>query len=78
MKSKASYHIPEGGLAFWIIPKKQIDWDTVSKVLKKKGIRIVAMDHYQQEPRDRGIRLSYGAVSEEQLQEGIQELAKFL
>jgi GntR family transcriptional regulator/MocR family aminotransferase len=36
------------------------------------------MDHYQQEPRDRGIRLSYGAVSEEQLEEGIKELAKFL
>jgi GntR family transcriptional regulator/MocR family aminotransferase len=60
------------------MPKKQVDWDTVSEVLKKKGIRIVALDHYQQEPHDRGIRLSYGVVSEEQLEEGIKELAKFL
>ncbi|ATC36337.1 TPA: PLP-dependent aminotransferase family protein [Elizabethkingia anophelis] len=78
LKSKADYHIPEGGLAFWIMPKKQIDWDTVSEVLKKKGIRIVALDHYQKELHDRGIRLSYGAVSEEQLEEGIKELAKLL
>lgn len=78
LKSKADYHIPEGGLAFWIMPKKQIDWDTVSEVLKKKGIRIVALDHYQKELPDRGVRLSYGAVSEEQLEEGIKELAKLL
>lgn len=25
------------------MPKKQVDWDTVSEVLKKKGIRIVAL-----------------------------------
>ena len=78
MGDKVQYSIPEGGLAFWILPEKEADWKKISAEMKKKGIRIAALDHYSEEKKVRGVRLSYGSVSEEQLEEGIRELSQVL
>ncbi|QHS59973.1 MocR-like pyridoxine biosynthesis transcription factor PdxR [Chitinophaga agri] len=78
LQHRADYSIPEGGLAFWLTPKKSINWQHVSDKLLSKGIRIITPDNYSIDTPVNGIRLSYGALSEEQLEEGITELAKHL
>lgn len=72
---KASYSVPEGGLAFWIIPFRQCNWDDISSLLGKKGITIITPGQYSFGRAVNGIRLSYGALSAKQLEEGIRELA---
>lgn len=78
IKDKATYAIPEGGLAFWIAPNKQVNWLQISKRLKGKGIKIITPDTYSFDEIINGIRLGYGSLSEKELEEGIIALAKML
>ncbi|WP_149524260.1 MocR-like pyridoxine biosynthesis transcription factor PdxR [Sphingobacterium hotanense] len=78
IKNKATYTIPEGGLAFWIVPNKQMDWLQVSKKLKSKGIKIMTPDTYSFDETINGIRLGYGSLSGKELEEGIIALGKLL
>jgi len=78
IKNKATYAIPEGGLAFWIVPNTQIDWSQVSQTLKNKGIKIITPDTYSFAETVNGIRLGYGSLSEKELEEGIIALAEIL
>ncbi len=78
MSQKASYTIPEGGLAFWIVPFRRCNWVHIAAQLQKKGVRIITPDQYSFGKVVNGIRLSYGALSEEQLDEGVRELAALL
>jgi GntR family transcriptional regulator/MocR family aminotransferase len=78
LQNKADHSLPEGGLAFWIVPKKKVDWALAGKKLLAKGIRIITPDSYSRGGNVNGIRLSYGSLSEEQLREGIAALAQFL
>lgn len=78
IKGKATYTIPDGGLAFWIVPDKQVDWLQISKRLKNKGIKIITPDTYSFDEAINGIRLGYGSLSEKELEEGIIALGKML
>lgn len=78
IKDKATYSIPDGGLAFWIVPEKQMDWKKVSEKLRGKGIKIITPDNYSFDKTVNGIRLGYGSLSEQELEEGIVALAKML
>lgn len=78
LKGKASFTVPEGGLAFWIVPDKKINWPKLSEQMGEKGIQIITSDSFSHEKPVNGIRLGYGALSEEQLKEGIKALAAFL
>ncbi|MDF2516622.1 MAG: transcriptional regulator, GntR family with aminotransferase domain [Sphingobacterium sp.] len=78
IKDKATYAIPEGGLAFWIVPNKQMDWSQVSKKLNSKGIKIITPDAYSFDETVNGIRLGYGSLTENEMEEGIVALAKLL
>jgi len=73
--NKASYSIPDGGLAFWIVPHKKISWKLAAKQLGAKGIHITTPDTFSFDEPVNGIRLGYGALSEAQLKEGIQALS---
>nr|WP_315028507.1 PLP-dependent aminotransferase family protein [uncultured Chryseobacterium sp.] len=75
MKGIADFTLPEGGLAFWIVPKAQLNWDTITASLLDKNIKII---HPKQYSRDgvNGFRLSYGALSEEQLEQSIQIISE--
>lgn len=75
LKNKVDYTMPEGGLAFWVVPKTEINWIQVSEKLQNKGIKIITPDSYSFGKSVNGIRLSYGSVSEQQLEEGIQALS---
>lgn len=78
IKDKATYTIPDGGLAFWVVPKKQVDWLQISKKLQGKGIKIITPDAYSFDETVNGMRLGYGSLSEKELEEGIIALAKML
>lgn len=75
LKENVSYSIPEGGLAFWIISNKEIAWELFDKRLESKGIKIILPENYSFDESVNGIRLSYGSLSEAQLEEGIKELS---
>lgn len=77
MKEVAYFTLPEGGLAFWIVPKKTCDWHKITSALLEKNIKII---HPQQYSRNyvNGFRLSYGSVTEEQLKQSIQIMAEIL
>ncbi|WP_298717395.1 PLP-dependent aminotransferase family protein [Chitinophaga sp.] len=78
LRHKASFTPPDGGLAIWIVPAKAPDWRKVSEKLQAQGIRVITPDAYSCGKTINGLRLSYGAVSEEQLEEGIKALAALL
>lgn len=78
LSKKAIYVIPEGGLAFWIAPNKQVNWNQTSKKLKSKGITILTPDTYSFDKSVNGIRLGYGSLSKDELEEGIIALSKLL
>lgn len=78
LSDKASFSIPDGGLAFWIVPKKRIDWVHVSQQLQNKGIQMIMPDKYSFQDTVNGLRIGYGSLSEQELEEGIIALAQFL
>lgn len=74
LNGKAEFHIPDGGLAFWITPKQETDWNNIDAQLQNKGIKITLPETYSYDKMVNGIRLGYAYLSEEQLEEGIREL----
>lgn len=73
----ADFTLPEGGLAFWIVPKVQLDWDVVAALLLEKNIKIIHPKQYSQNQVN-GFRLSYGALSEEQLEQSISIISEII
>ncbi|MCJ7936120.1 MAG: PLP-dependent aminotransferase family protein [Chryseobacterium sp.] len=77
MKEVAEFTLPEGGLAFWVVPKIKADWDVVTALLLEKNIKIIHPEQYGRNNVN-GFRLSYGALPEEQLEHSIQVIAEIL
>jgi len=75
---KAGFSIPDGGLAFWLVPYRPVDWVQVEEKLKRKGITIILPGNYSYHKPVNGLRLGYANLSKDQLEEGIQELARVL
>lgn len=75
LKEVAHFTLPEGGLAFWIVPKTALDWDKVTSALLEKNIKIIHPKQYSRNSVN-GFRLSYGSLSEEQLKQSIQIIAE--
>ncbi|WP_281232985.1 PLP-dependent aminotransferase family protein [Flavobacterium gelatinilyticum] len=78
LKDKAVFTKPEGGLAFWIVPNKIVDTEKICTELLSKGIKIINPDKFSFDSPINGFRLGYASLTEEQLQEGITALAKYL
>lgn len=78
LAGKATYSIPDGGLAFWIIPHQPVNWELVDKKLQQKGIRIQLPETYSFHHSVNGLRLGYASLTGEQLKEGIGELARLI
>ncbi|WP_343591586.1 PLP-dependent aminotransferase family protein [Flavobacterium sp.] len=78
LKDKINFTKPEGGLAFWIVPKAEIDVLDVFEKLKSHGIQIMNPDRFSFNKIIKGFRLGYASLSEKQMEEGIKALAKFL
>lgn len=78
LKGKAAFTVPEGGLAFWIVPEQKTNWDKLSAQLKSKGILIITPDRFSYDKPVNGIRIGYGTLSEAQLKDGIKALSLLL
>lgn len=78
LKDKVSFIKPEGGLAFWIVPKKETDVFKIAQKLHEQGIGIITPDKFSFSEPVNGFRLGYASLSEKQLQQGITALAKLL
>lgn len=75
---KADFEVPEGGLAFWIVPIKQVDWLQLLRKMDDAGIQLISPDNYSFDETVNGLRFGYGSLSEQKLEEGILVLARFL
>ncbi|KMQ65112.1 GntR family transcriptional regulator [Chryseobacterium angstadtii] len=78
LKDIADFTLPEGGLAFWIAPRKKLNWDAVSALLLEKNINIIHPQQYSHDRIINGFRLSYGSLSEEQLELSIKIISEVL
>jgi GntR family transcriptional regulator/MocR family aminotransferase len=78
LKEITDYIVPEGGLAFWIVPKIELDWDLFTASLLEKSINIIHPKQYSYDNIINGFRLSYGSLSEEQLEDSIKIMADVL
>lgn len=78
LANKATFQTPDGGLAFWIVPNAMPNWKRVSGKLCDKGIQIITPDRFSCDKAVNGIRMSYGSVTEAQLEEGIMAIAAVL
>lgn len=76
LRDKAGFTTPDGGMAFWIVPKKTVDWQLTDKLLRAKGIQIIPPEHFSGNASENGIRLSYGSLSEAQLEEIIRAFSE--
>lgn len=78
LSDKVNYTLPEGGLAFWLQPLRKTNWKKAAGTLTANGIHIITPDNYSLNNSVNGIRLSYGALTLEQLETGIKALASVL
>ena len=76
LKNKATFNIPEGGLGFWIVPHHPVDWMDIDHKLKNKGIEIINPEVYSFKENVCGIRIGYGSLSENELEEAIIALSE--
>ncbi|ASK29177.1 GntR family transcriptional regulator [Chryseobacterium sp. T16E-39] len=74
----ADFILPEGGLAFWIVPKVKLNWDTVTGLLLINKVNIIHPEHYSFNATVNGFRLSYGSLSEEHLEQSIKVIGEIL
>lgn len=78
LTGKATYQLPDGGLAFWLVPVEPADWTIICKKLELKGIQIIRPETYHLDSMPSGIRLSFGSLALEQIEEGIIALSRLL
>ncbi|WPO78383.1 PLP-dependent aminotransferase family protein [Flavobacterium sp. KACC 22761] len=78
LKDKIIYTKPEGGLAFWIVPKSNIDLQPICEKLLQKGIQIMSPEKFSFKTPISGLRLGYASLTEKQMEEGIIALSKLL
>ncbi|MXO05247.1 PLP-dependent aminotransferase family protein [Flavobacterium sp. HBTb2-11-1] len=78
LQDKITFTKPEGGLAFWIVPKEEIDVLEIFEKLKLQGIQIMSPNRFSFEKPIKGFRLGYASLSEKQMKEGIRILSKLL
>lgn len=78
LSDKVDFQKPEGGLAFWLVPKKPADLQKLCAILLSKGIQILSPQDYSFEAPINGLRLGYASLSESQLEQGIKAIARFM
>ncbi|WP_119792381.1 MocR-like pyridoxine biosynthesis transcription factor PdxR [Flavobacterium anhuiense] len=78
LQDKITFTKPEGGLAFWIVPKVEINVLEIFEKLKLQGIQMMSPNQFSFEKPIKGFRLGYASLSEKQMEEGIKALAKLL
>lgn len=78
LKDKISFKKPEGGLAFWMVPKSEINLQKVCEELLHKGVKLMDPEKFSHGNSISGLRLGYASLTETQMEEGILLLSKYL
>ncbi|MDL2224527.1 PLP-dependent aminotransferase family protein, partial [Bacteroidales bacterium OttesenSCG-928-M06] len=78
LKDKVLYKKPDGGLAFWLQPLKDIDLYKVKDLANLRKVGFYTPDRFSFEESIPGIRLGYASLSKEDLEKGVKVLAKYL
>ncbi|SHM30817.1 MocR-like pyridoxine biosynthesis transcription factor PdxR [Flavobacterium saccharophilum] len=78
LSDKATFVKPEGGLAFWLVPNKNINVDFLCNELLSKGIKIMHPEKFSFDNIVCGFRLGYASLTEQQMEEGITALSVYL
>lgn len=78
LKGKVNYHLPSGGLAFWIRPVNKIILPELIATLAEQGIQIMDVSKYNPNHSINGLRLGYGSVDHDHLKEAIIKLSSCL
>lgn len=78
LAEKVTLHIPEGGLALWLKPNKKVNWELISSQMMSQGVVIINPDTFSYQEPVNGIRLGYGSLTEEQLEQGIEAISNYL
>ena len=69
--NKVSFHIPDGGLAFWVRPNENFDGRVLCENLIDSGIEIIHPDKFSEQTVD-GVRLGYASLSDDNLKRGLE------
>ncbi|MDR1623461.1 MAG: PLP-dependent aminotransferase family protein [Tannerellaceae bacterium] len=78
LKDKVTYRKPDGGLAFWIQPVEPVDLYKLKELAGRKRVAFYTPDRFSFAEPIQGLRLGYASLSREDLERGIQVLAKYL
>lgn len=78
LKDKVIYKKPDGGLAFWLKPTKEIDLFQLKQKVNSKLISFYTPDRFSYENNITGIRLGYASLSKAHLEKGIKVLSEYL
>lgn len=72
------FEVPDGGLAIWVTPRNVVDWKTLIDEVQKKGLQIIPPDEFSFGTPVNGMRLGYGSLDNEQLEQGIKTLGDLI
>lgn len=78
MKDKVDFQKPNGGLAYWLMPKSKVDVFELSVALQEKSIQILTPDKYSFNAPIMGLRLGFASLPDEKLEIGIKTIATLL
>lgn len=78
LKDKVDYQSPTGGLAFWLRPVKKIAIPQLIEQLEEVGVQIMDTSKYNPNYSINGLRLGYGSIDSQNLEEAIIKLSKIL
>lgn len=78
LSDKVHFQKPEGGLAFWLVPKEAVDLVHLAEKLLEKGVQILSPQQFSFQEPVNGLRLGYASLSESELEKGVREIAKLL
>lgn len=78
LSDKVTFTKPDGGLAFWLIPKTEMDIFKIAEKLQQQGIGLMTPDKFSFNAPINGFRLGYASLSEKQLEEGIVAISRLL
>ncbi|RIH65468.1 PLP-dependent aminotransferase family protein [Mariniphaga sediminis] len=78
LKDKITYKRPDGGLAFWLKPKMEVDLYQVKKMAHSNLVGFYTPERFSFNESISGIRLGYASLSKENLEKGLRVLSKCL
>ncbi|MBK5721807.1 PLP-dependent aminotransferase family protein [Dysgonomonas sp. Marseille-P4677] len=78
LKGKATYNMPEGGLAVWLSFPSNVDLFKLHKVTAKKGLNFYTPERFSFDEPINGIRIGYASLSESDMERGLLILSKYV